>query len=193
MKSAEEIKKMVKQKYRCQSCNRQFYQREKKSSQEFFEEYLIGKQTYDQFAKKNEVSIKTIQRKIDKVKIDNPTIEPREVIILMDTTNWSRNFGVMLFWDSIKKENLLKYYVKYETIITYIDGIRTLQERGFKIKAIVCDGRPGLLRAFHEEVPMQMCQFHQKQIIKRYLTSKPKLEASKELWNIVDKLNSRSK
>jgi len=97
MKSAEEIKKMVKQKYRCQSCNRQFYQREKKSSQEFFEEYLIGKQTYDQFAKKNEVSIKTIQRKIDKVKIDNPTIEPREVIILMDTTNWSRNFGVMLF------------------------------------------------------------------------------------------------
>lgn len=154
---------------------------------------MIGKQTYDQLAKKYEVSIKTIQRKIDKVKIDNPTIESREVIILMDTTYWSRNFGVMLFRDSIKKENLLKYYVKYETIITYIDGIRTLQERGFKIKAIVCDGRPGLLRAFHEEVPMQMCKFHQKQIIKRYLTSKPKLEASKELWNIVDKLNSRSK
>jgi len=28
----------------------------------------------------------------------------REVIILMDTTYWGRNFGVMLFKDSISKE-----------------------------------------------------------------------------------------
>jgi hypothetical protein len=33
----------------------------------------------------------------------------------MDTTYWGSNFGVMLFKDAISKENLLKYYVKYET------------------------------------------------------------------------------
>jgi len=32
---------------------------------------------------------------------------------------WGTNFGVMLFKDSITKENLLKYYVKYETNALY--------------------------------------------------------------------------
>lgn len=163
------------------------------SPEELFEEYLIGKQTYSQLAEKYDVSLKTIQRILDKVNIHKPSIKSREVIVLMDTTYWGRNFGVMLFRDSILKENLLKYYVKYETIKVYIEGIRELQKKGFIIKAIVCDGRPGLLNTLHEEILMQMCQFHQKQIIKRYLTSKPKMEASKELWSIVDKLNSSKK
>jgi hypothetical protein len=45
------------------------------------------------------------------------TVKPklaREVVVLMDTTYWGRNFGVMLFKDAITKENLLKYYVKKE-------------------------------------------------------------------------------
>lgn len=111
----------------------------------------------------------------------------------MDTTYWGRNLGVMLFRDSVKKENLLKYYVKNETIKQFVDGIRELQKRGFIIRGIVCDGKPGLLKIFESEIIIQMCQFHQKQIIKRYLTSKPKLEASKELWIIVDKLISTNK
>ena len=33
----------------------------------------------------------------------------------MDTTYWGRGFGVMLFKDAITEENILKYYVKYES------------------------------------------------------------------------------
>jgi hypothetical protein len=136
------------------------------------------------------VSSKTIQRILDKVNFEKTKIECREIIVLMDTTYWGRNFGVMLFRDSIKKENLLKYYVKHETIKLYVEGIRELQKQGFLINGIVCDGKPGLLNAFEAEIPIQMCQFHQKQIIKRYLTSRPKLAASKDLWDIVDRLNT---
>ena len=46
--------------------------------------------------------------------------------------------------------------------------------------AIVCDGRRGLTQAFGG-IPVQMCMFHQRAIIRRYLTLKPKLEASKRL------------
>ena len=88
----------------------------------------------------------------------------------MDTTYWGRNFGVMLFKDSLSKENLLKYYVKYETNILYKQGILELTERGFTLVGIVCDGRKGLLQSF-EDVPVQMCQFHQAAIIRRYLTT----------------------
>jgi len=45
----------------------------------------------------------------------------------------------------------------------------------------VCDGRRGLFQLF-PGIPRQMCNFHQVAIIRRYLTKKPKMQASKEFW-----------
>lgn len=102
----------------------------------------------------------------------------------MDTTYWGRNFGVMLFKDSISGENLLKYYVAYETVQLYKQGVEELQSQGFEIIAIVCDGRRGLFISFGN-IPIQMCQFHQIAIIRRYLTRRPRLEASIDLMELV--------
>lgn len=96
----------------------------------------------------------------------------------MDTTYWGRSFGVMLFKDALTKENLLKYYVKTETNILYIQGINELKNRGFKILGIVCNGRKGLIQSF-KDIPVQMCQFHQSAIIRRYLTKRPKFRGFK--------------
>jgi hypothetical protein len=98
----------------------------------------------------------------------------------MDTTYFGRTFGVMLFKDAISGKNLYKQYVKNETNQLYADGIAYLRKEGFSIKAIVCDGRRGLLQLF-AGIPLQMCQFHQTAIITRYLTRKPKMQAGKEL------------
>ena len=103
----------------------------------------------------------------------------------MDTTYWGRTFGLMLFKDSISKENLLKYYVKHETNAVYLQGIEELKTKGFTILGIVCDGRKGLIQSF-EGTPVQMCQFHQSAIIRRYLTKKPKHKASQELMEVID-------
>lgn len=48
---------------------------------------------------------------------------------------------------------------------------------------MVTDGRPGV-RGVFADVPVQMCHFHQKQIITRHLTTRPKLEAGIELKKI---------
>ena len=103
----------------------------------------------------------------------------------MDTTYWGRNFGVMLFKDATNGRNLLKKYVKHETNTLYAQGIKELKDKGFVVKAIVCDGRKGLIQSF-AGIPVQMCQFHQSAIIRRYLTKRPKLVAAQELLKVVD-------
>jgi hypothetical protein len=110
----------------------------------------------------------------------------------MDTTYWGRNFGVMLFKDAISGQNLLKKYVKYETNVLYQQGIIELEKKGFNIQAIVCDGRKGLIQSF-KDIPVQMCQFHQSAIIRRYLTKRPKLLAAQELLVVVDLMKMTDK
>lgn len=98
----------------------------------------------------------------------------------------------MLFKDEVTKENLLKYYVKSETNALYKKGIDELKGKGFVIVAIVCDGRKGLIKSF-DDIPVQMCQFHQAAIIRRYLTKNPRLPASIELKNVVDLMKKTDK
>ena len=150
--------------------------------------YQRGKQTYSQLAKKHNCSRRTIQRKIDSYQVSIP----RKVVILMDTSYWGNSFGVMLFKDALTKENLLKYYVKSETNVLYKQGIKQLQEQGFIITGIVCDGRKGLINSF-KEIPVQMCQFHQVAIVRRYITKNPRMPAAIELKEIAAMMKQTDK
>jgi hypothetical protein len=102
----------------------------------------------------------------------------------MDTTYFGRGLGVMVFKDSITGVILYKQYVKTETNQIYLAGVEEISRRGIRIQSIICDGRKGLLQLF-DDIPIQMCNFHQVAIIRRYLTKKPKMQASKELWEHV--------
>ncbi len=110
----------------------------------------------------------------------------------MDTTYFGRTFGVMVFKDSITGKILFKQYVKYETNNLYLSGIKEITRRGISIQSIVCDGRKGLFQLFND-IPVQMCQFHQIQIVTRYLTRKPKNAASIELRAIALSLTNSSR
>jgi len=181
-----------KQQFECIACGKHFLGGERLENAKIWEGYTSFKQTYKQLAKQYGCSIKTIQRRIDNHIISLPKPTKRAVIVLMDTTYWGRNFGVMLFKDAYTKENLLKYYVKHETNALYVQGIELLKEQGFTVLAIVCDGRKGLIQSF-PEVPVQMCQFHQSAIVRRYLTKKPKLKAAQELMEVVDLMKQTDK
>lgn len=110
----------------------------------------------------------------------------------MDTTYFGRTFGVMVFKDSITGKILFKQYVKYETNNLYLSGIKEITRRGITIQSIVCDGRKGLFQLFND-IPVQICQFHQIQIVTRYLTRKPKSTASIELRAIALSLTNSSR
>ena len=99
----------------------------------------------------------------------------------MDTTYLGRSFGAMVFKDSLAGQVLYKQYVKTETNVLYQNGIEEIARRGIKIRAVICDGRKGLFQLFGD-VPIQYCNSHQVKTIRNYLTKKPKMQASKELW-----------
>lgn len=172
------------QQYKCIACGRQFSGGNRLDSAKIWQEYIDGKQTYHQLALKYNCSIKTIQRRIDSVSVGKETTFHNTVNVLMDTTYFGRKFGVMVFKDSISGQILYKQYVKQETNKLYLEGIKEIVKRGIKVQAIICDGRKGLLQLF-DETPTQMCNFHQVAIIRRYLTKRPKMQASKELWDHV--------
>jgi len=121
--------------------------------------------------------------------MDRAEVQPRfiatgDVVVVMDTTYFGKVFGVMVFRCPHRHKNLLWKFLPYETIAEYVAGIRTLRQGGWNIVGIVCDARRGLVQAF-PDVPIQMCQFHQVMIVLRYITRKPKLEAGKELKELI--------
>ena len=82
------------------------------------------------------------------------------------------------------KENVYWSEVERETLDEYMCSRDTLESLGFVIQAVVADGKPGL-KGVYEDLPVQMCHFHQKAIITRYLTRRPKLQAGIELRELV--------
>jgi hypothetical protein len=135
--------------------------------------------------------VRTIQRRLDKVEVKQAFHKPRTSVVLIDTTYFGRDFGVMVF-KSTEGYHLYWRFVKYETIAGYIEGINYIRSQGINIKAIVLDGRKGLFSAF-KDYPIQMCQFHQIAIVTRYITRKPKAQASIELKMIMKLLPQTDK
>ena len=102
----------------------------------------------------------------------------------MDCVFFRRSRGYLVVRDAHNSRNVYWSEIQSETIDEYQCARDTLEGQGFSLKAIVIDGRPGVRKLF-EDLPVQMCHFHQKAIITRYLTRRPKLEAGKELREIV--------
>ncbi len=66
-----------------------------------------------------------------------------------------------------------------------------IKNAGFKIKSATIDGRRGAYQTIKKifgPVPIQMCLFHQKAIIRRYIGSKPKTICGQELNHLMKNL-----
>ena len=98
----------------------------------------------------------------------------------------------MVFKDSISGSILYTQFVKIETTGLYLKGVEIISQRGIKVQSIICDGRKGVIQMF-STVPVQMCQFHQVAIVRRYLTMRPKMPASIELWRVTQLLTKTCK
>lgn len=177
------------QRYKCKSCGHVFQNKSRKkkdSSSTLWDKYSFGKQTYTQLSEEFRISVKTVQKILDSYEFITPQIQPRKIVLLMDTT-YFWDLWVMAFKDSESKKIINFKLVRNENNRSYREWIRELQNQWWEIQAIVCDGRRGLLWGF-EDIPTQMCHFHQAAILRRYITKKPILQANKdlkELWALL--------
>jgi len=117
-----------------------------------------------------------LQREFDKLFV--PSIFPKAlgepVNLLLDGTFFSRADGVLVFRANSK--NLYWRFVQSETLKEITSGLDELEKANYRFKSVTLDGRKGVIMLFkarYSHMPIQMCQFHQAQIIRRYTTNKP--------------------
>ena len=164
------------QRYKCKDCGRRFDGGIRRDKTQVINDYVEGKQTLEQLAIKYGVNEKTIRRDLEGMRYVQKISKYKHVTIQMDTTYWGRNFGLMVIYDAIRKRVLWRKYVRNETIADYMEGVTWLEKQGFKIYGVV-----------------QLCQFHQMLIVRRYITQDPDIEASKVLLDLVNDITKMDK
>ena len=175
--------------YKCQECGYQFRSRVDVSKDELWDAYLHEKQTISELSCRFGLSVATIKRRLHDIKREwvQPPLSG-EGFLHLDVTYWGRGFGVLLALDSQTGRPLYLAFVKSETVKDYEDAVSSIEERGYTIRGLIIDGKQSLFKRF-SEYHIQMCQFHMKQIVKRYLTTNPRMLAARELKELVGRLH----
>jgi len=109
-------------------------------------------------------------------------VPSQPINLIFDATFFRRDYGLIVC--RADKKNIYWQEIKTERIEDYKKILTDLINVGFKFQAFTIDGRRGviqLLNKYFPQTPIQLCQFHQIQIITRYLSRRPILLAGKEL------------
>lgn len=179
--------------YVCKECGYQFRNGNRVDTDTLWSLYQDGKQTMAELAEKHRISQSTIKRRLREVEIEwvQPSLTGGGFLHL-DTTYWGHNWGVLLGLDEETGLPLYVAFIGHERVQDYIDAVCSIEQRGYCIRGIVIDGMQSLFSEF-SAYKIQMCQFHMMEIVKRYLTKRPKLIAARELKELVGSLTTRQK
>jgi len=152
-----------------------------------WKKFSSGKHIVFEVSADLKISTRSIHNYLNKVKksVVSRLENPRHIMIVMDCTYFRRVCCYLVIRDWYKKQNIYFKRIIYETINDYVSAIDYLGKQQYIIDGIVVDGRKGVFEALKGRFPIQMCQFHQKQIVKRYITSHPLTIAGIELKTIV--------
>lgn len=180
--------------YKCLICQHQFRSSVPLSTTEMWNAYQNGKQTISQLAEHNHLSTSSIKRRLRKIECiwTQPDLIGQMGYVHLDVTYWGHNWGVILALDETTNKPLYVAFVKSETTQDYRTAIDSITTAGYTIRGIIIDGKKALFKEF-EKHPIQMCQFHMLQIVRRYLTNNPKMKASVDLMLLMRKMRHQTK
>lgn len=185
-------KRKGKQVYKCADCSYQFRNSSVPDDLQLWKLYQDNKQTVKELAEQLDVSESTIKRRLRNVSIEweQPQLSEGGFVHL-DATYWGHNWGIMLALDDATGNVLYLEFIKNETNADYEAAVRSIVERDYEIKGLIIDGKQSLFSIF-SDYKIQMCQFHMKQITRRYLTLNPRLKAARALNDLMNTLTSAS-
>ena len=174
------------QRYLCRSCGHSFRNKRRPLALRsiIWQDFVFNRCTVKQLSYKYKRSIDWVRKELRSYEPPPPVIAPRQMVAVMDCTFFGRARGYLVVQDYHRKENVYWSEIERESRDEYQCARDTLESQGFVIQAVVADGKRGI-KGVYEDLPIQMCQFHQKLIITRYLTKRPKLEAGKDLRELV--------
>lgn len=110
----------------------------------------------------------------------------KPINLLIDATFFGQEYGFLVFHDCQK----VIYFkeIKTESVKDFREGINALKSANYCILSITIDGRRGYINNIRKllgSIPIQMCLFHQKAIIRRYITDKPRSRCGKDLKELM--------
>ncbi len=172
--------------YKCLVCKHQFSSGNIEHHADLWNAYQNHKQTIQQLAKQRNISPSSVKRQLHCIerKWEQPTLVGQSGFVHLDVTYWGHNWGVLLALDDATGKPLYLAFIKSETTQDYRTAIDNISNVGYTIRGIVIDGKKSLFKEF-SEYPIQMCQFHIAQIVRRYLTNNPKMKAAIDLMLLI--------
>lgn len=94
------------------------------------------------------------------------------------------------------QKNLHWRFIESESLAEVAVGLDHLDQLGYRFQSVILDGRKGMIQLFerrYPHLPIQLCQFHQTQIIRRYTTSNPKTDCGLALKTLMYELTTMDK
>lgn len=146
-------------------------------------QYVWEKQSLHQLVHKIGRSIPWIRSVFLSVPLPLPSLSPQPLVGIADVTYFGKRDGCLVIRAPHFQENIFWCFTEGESPVLYREARRTLEKQGYRFTAMILDGRRGVREVF-SDIPVQMCHFHQKAILRRYLTLHPKLPAGAELLAI---------
>jgi len=157
--------------------------------QALWDTYVFGKQTLRELSVQTGTSKLALKNNFQRIHLLGKHHQPHPINLVVDCSFFGQKesqWGVIAFRDVIQKENLWWQFIEEETLSHYREGRDFLTQKGYEILSATCDGFRGLMQVF--DCPVQFCHFHQKQIVRRYVTKNPRLIAGIELKEVVEML-----
>ena len=109
---------------------------------------------------------------------------------MIDATFFGREYGYLCFSNG-KKIIYLKE-IKTENVSDLKIGLLELKKANYNIKSVTIDGKRGYInnikKILGKNTPIQMCLFHQKAIVRRYITDNPRSQCGADLKEIMKDL-----
>lgn len=163
----------------------------KRSAQRAYRHYSFGRQTLNDLSKRTGKAVSTLRRAFDRLTPPaHERLPPAEPVALtFDGTFFGRGYGLLIY--RAQGRNIHWQEIENERLADIEAGLLHLKERGWQFSSVTLDGRKGaisLLEKHFPGVPVQLCLFHQKAIVRRYLTGRPKTPCGKELQALVASL-----
>jgi len=157
------------------------------SPKTLWQEFAFEHATVPILSKRHHISKSTVHRRLDEHVLSDIQPAPRTMVAIIDATRIGYAW-MLVVRDPERHENVYAQEISSETTFAYQEAHKHLTQEGFSFSAIVSDGRFVAVSWLFPGIPVQMCHFHQEQIVIRYLTLNPKLEAGVELLRLVKTL-----
>ncbi len=185
-----------KNKFKCNSCFYQWIERRGGSKKDYLKAYwrwIIDRRTISQICTDLDVSYPKLIKEFDALDeisdgLQEDALEDRfqQINLIIDATFFGRNYGFLILRD-IRRVLYFKE-IKTESIKHFRDGLIAVRDAGYRIQSVTIDGRRGYINNIRKllgNIPIQMCLFHQKLIIRRYITDKPQSQCGKDLKELM--------